>query len=88
MLDFLKDRVSPKGVYLKAFSCAGCGYCAESCLQVIDPLLIHEAPKIELVEQEKRSFEAGHPVLLERGLKFFDIFLRFKKIVNVAVLRK
>ena len=28
MIDFLKDGISSEEVYLRAFSCAGCGYCS------------------------------------------------------------
>ena len=54
MINFLKDGVSSEEVYLKAFSCAGCGYCSDSCPQGIDPLLLHEAVKIELLKHGEK----------------------------------
>ncbi len=74
MIDFLKDGLHPEGVHLKAVSCSGCSYCADSSPQEIDPMLILEAAKIDLLEQGKRSSEANHPVFLERVFKHFDIF--------------
>lgn len=73
MIDFLKDGIFSEEVYLKAFSCAGCGYCADSCPQSIDPMLTHEAAKIELVEQGKKSPGAAYSVFSKKGLKPFDV---------------
>ena len=53
MIDFLTDGEFSEEVYLKAFSCTGCGDCSDLCPQEIDPMLTHEAIKIELVKQGK-----------------------------------
>ena len=53
MIDFLKDGEFSEEVYLKAFSCTGCGDCSDLCPQEIDPMLTHEAIKIELLKQGK-----------------------------------
>jgi Fe-S oxidoreductase len=79
MIDFLKDGLSPGGVYLKAVSCSGCSYRADSSPQEIDPMLIHEAAKIELVEQGKRSSEANHPVFPKEALNPLIFSLPFKR---------
>jgi len=60
VIDFLRDGISSKEVYLRAFSCAGCGYCSDVCPQGIDPLQLHEAIKIELLEHG----ENGNPTLV------------------------
>ena len=71
---FLKGRTSPRGSLSQGRQLLRCSYCADSSPQEIDPMLIHEAAKIDLLEQGKRSSEANHPVFLERGFKHFDIF--------------
>ena len=63
MMDFLKDGTFSEDVYLKAFGCGGCGHCSDSCPQGIDPLLLHEATKIELVKQGKQPPEAVNFIL-------------------------
>ena len=49
VVDFLKDGTYSEEVYLKAYSCAGCGYCSDCCPQDLDPMLIHEALKVKLI---------------------------------------
>jgi Fe-S oxidoreductase len=66
MIDFLKDGTFSEDVYLRAFGCAGCGLCSDSCPQGIDPLLLHEATKVELVKQGKQPPEAVKFVLPEQ----------------------
>jgi len=73
MIDFLKDGVFSEEVYLKAFSCAGCGYCSDSCPQGIDPLLLHEAVKIELVKRGQKPPEAMNFVVPGQRLNLYEI---------------
>jgi Fe-S oxidoreductase len=63
MMDFLKDGTYSEDVYLKAFTCAQCGHCSDSCPQGIDPLLLHEATIVELVKQGKKPPEAVNFIL-------------------------
>ena len=74
MIDFLKDGVFSEEVYLKAFSCAGCGYCSDSCPLEIDPLLLHEATKIELVKRGKKPPEAMNFVVPGQRINLYEIF--------------
>lgn len=73
MINFLKDGVSSEEVYLKAFSCAGCGYCSDSCPQGIDPLLIHEATKIELLKRGEKPPEAMNFVIPGQRMNIYEI---------------
>jgi heterodisulfide reductase subunit D len=74
MIDFLKVGVYSEEAYLKAFACAGCGYCSDFCPQGIDPLLVNEAAKIKLHEQELKPPHREERVLTGRDLKPYDIF--------------
>ena len=58
VVHFLENGSFDKDVYIKAFSCAGCGHCSDSCPEEIDPLLIHEAVKIELIKHGEKPPEA------------------------------
>ena len=73
MIDFLRDGVLSEEVYLKAFSCAGCGYCSDSCPQGIDPLLLHEAVKIELLKQGEKPPEAMNFVVPGQRMNLYEI---------------
>ena len=73
MIDFLKDGKFSEEVYLKAFGCAGCGYCTDSCPQEIDPLLLHEATKIELVKRGKEPPEAMNFVIPGQKMNLYEI---------------
>jgi len=66
MIDFLKDGAYSEDVYLKAFTCAQCGFCSDSCPQGLDPFLINEATIVELVKQGKQPPEAVNFILPER----------------------
>lgn len=58
VIDFIKDGKYSQNVFIKAYSCAGCGYCTDACPQGLDPLLIHEALKVELLKQGAKPPEA------------------------------
>ena len=73
MIDFLKDGVPSEEVYLKAFSCAGCGYCSDSCPVGIDPLLLHEAVKIELLKHGEKQPEAMNFVVPGQKMNLYEI---------------
>ena len=73
MINFLKGGVSSEEVYLKAFSCAGCGYCSDSCPQGIDPLLLHEAVKIELLKRGEKPPEAMNFVVPGQRINLYEI---------------
>jgi Fe-S oxidoreductase len=73
MTDFLRDRDAPQDVHLKAYSCAGCGYCSDSCPQELDPLLIHEAVKIELVKEGNAPPEPVNFVLPGQKFNIYEI---------------
>jgi Fe-S oxidoreductase len=73
MIDFLKGGSSSDDVYLKAFSCAGCGYCSDSCPQGIDPLLMHEAVKIELVKRGEKPPEVLNFVVPGQKMNLYEI---------------
>lgn len=53
VINFLKDGAFSEEVYYKAFSCASCRNCSDSCPQGIDVLLAFEAARIRLAEQGK-----------------------------------
>lgn len=73
MITFLKDGVLSKEVYLKAFSCAGCGYCSDSCPQGIDPLLLHEAVKIELLKHGEKPPESMNFLVPGQRMNLYEI---------------
>jgi len=73
VINFLKDGVSSEEVYLKAFSCAGCGYCSDSCPVGIDPLLLHEAVKIELLKHGEKPPEAMNFVVPGQRMNLYEI---------------
>ena len=73
IIDLFKDGVVSDEVYLKAFTCAGCGYCSDSCPQGIDPLLIHEAVKIELVNHGKAPPEVMNFVIPGQKMNLYEI---------------
>ena len=58
IMDFIKDGKYTQDVFTKAYSCAGCGYCTETCPQGLDPLLIQEALKVELLKNGAKYPEA------------------------------
>jgi Fe-S oxidoreductase len=74
VIDFLKDGSFDNDVYLKAFSCAGCGYCSNDCPQGIDPLLLHEAVKIELVKRGEKPPEVMNFVVPGQRFNLYKIF--------------
>jgi Fe-S oxidoreductase len=53
VINFLKDGVFSEEVFYKAFSCASCRNCTDSCPQGIDVLLAFEAARIRLANQGK-----------------------------------
>ncbi|MFC1862647.1 (Fe-S)-binding protein [Thermodesulfobacteriota bacterium] len=73
MIAFLKDGVFTDDVYLRAFGCAGCGDCSDSCPQEIDPLLLHEALKIELLRQGKEPPEVMNFVIPGQRMNLYEI---------------
>ena len=73
IIDLFREGVLSEEVYLKAFTCAGCGYCSASCPQGIDPLLIHEAAKIELIKHGKTPPEAMNFVVPGQRMNLYKI---------------
>lgn len=73
VIDFLKGGAFSEEVYLRAFSCAGCGYCSDSCPQGIDPLLLHEATKIELLKRGEKPPEAMNFVIPGQRMNLYEI---------------
>jgi Fe-S oxidoreductase len=73
MIDFLKDGVYSEEVYLKAFGCAGCGFCTNYCPQDIDPLLLHEAAKIEIVNRGESPPEVMNFVIPGQRMNLYEI---------------
>jgi Fe-S oxidoreductase len=73
VIDFLKGGTFSEEVYLRAFSCAGCGYCSDSCPQGIDPLLLHEATKIELLKRGEKPPEAMNFVIPGQRMNLYEI---------------
>ncbi len=73
MIDFLKEGTLSEEVYLKAFGCAGCGYCSDICPQGIDPLLLHEAIKIELLKHGEKPPEAMNFVVPGQRMSLYEI---------------
>jgi Fe-S oxidoreductase len=73
MIDFLKDGVLSEEVYLKAFSCAGCGHCSDVCPQGIDPLLLHEAVKIELLKHGEKAPESMNFLVPGQRINLYEI---------------
>jgi heterodisulfide reductase subunit D len=73
VIDFLKGEAFSEEVYLRAFSCAGCGYCSDSCPQGIDPLLLHEATKIELLKRGEKPPEAMNFVIPGQRMNLYEI---------------
>ncbi len=53
VINFLREGVLSEEVFYKAFSCATCGICTESCPQGIDVLLAFEAARIRLAKLGK-----------------------------------
>jgi Fe-S oxidoreductase len=89
MIDFLKDGVYSDEAYIRTFSCTGCGYCSDLCPQGIDPLLVHEAAKIELFKLGKKSPVKDNPALSARNLRKVDILYALQtKPVEVRWLKK
>jgi Fe-S oxidoreductase len=66
LIDFLRGGPVSEEVYLEAFSCAGCGYCSDSCPQGIDVMLLHEGTKIELVKRGEKTPEAVNFIIPNR----------------------
>jgi len=59
VINFLKDGVFSEEVFYKAYSCASCRTCTDSCPQGIDILLAFESARIRLANQGKLP-EAVH----------------------------
>ena len=53
IITFLKEGIFSEEVFHKAFSCASCGICTNSCPQEINVLLAFEAARIRLANQGK-----------------------------------
>jgi Fe-S oxidoreductase len=73
MIEFLKEGTFTEDVYQKAFGCAGCGYCSDSCPQEIDPLLLHEGLKMKLLEQGKEPPEVLNFVVPGQRMNLYEI---------------
>jgi Fe-S oxidoreductase len=73
VVDFLKGGAFSEDVYMKAYSCAGCGYCSDCCPQGLDPLLIHEALKVELIKRGLKPPEAFNFVTPGQKFNIFGI---------------
>jgi Fe-S oxidoreductase len=59
VINFLKGEVFSEEVFYKAFSCASCRVCTDSCSQGINALQVFEAARIRLANQGKLP-EAVH----------------------------
>jgi Fe-S oxidoreductase len=73
MIDFLKGGALSPETYLEAFSCAGCGYCSDVCPQGIDPLLLHEAVKIELLKHGEKPPESMNFLAPGQRMNLYEI---------------
>ncbi|MEM2465311.1 MAG: (Fe-S)-binding protein [Candidatus Bathyarchaeia archaeon] len=63
MINFLKGGELSSEVYKETFDCGCCGGCTDSCPFGIDPHLLHEAAKIEIVKRGGRPPESLNFVL-------------------------
>jgi Fe-S oxidoreductase len=73
MIEFLKEGTFTEDVYLRAFGCAGCGYCSDSCPQEIDPLLLHEGLKMKLLKQGKEPPEVFNFFVPGQRMNLYEI---------------
>lgn len=74
MMGFLKDGNFTNEVYTKAFTCAGCGSCSDSCPVGIDPALIHEAMGVKKYEDKLAKYWKCNSVdeLVEKTRENFE----------------
>jgi len=56
VIDLLKDGITSEEASLKSASCTYCGICQDVCPMDLDPVMIHELLRLELVKLGKKAY--------------------------------